>query len=211
MVRQTSAVCGDARHPTARELGRRSRDACHRSAEGRAPFSASVYEAPAAPRSWDWHRSWKKQGYRPPPSIAKCLHGWRRRPRLPRVGQPFATSSCHSPSLASPPMACAATSKARTRWRSAPSCRGVIEALTNPLSDDDFEGATFERSTARLLEPDTEENLHEFFIRNRWTDFLPIVRPTEERVERVLRGRGSGGTGGFCRPAAADPLGQPRS
>lgn len=103
-------------------------------------------------------------------------------------------------------MACAATSKARTRWRSAPSCRGVIEALTNPLSDDDFEGATFERSTARLLEPDTEENLHEFFIRNRWTDFLPIVRPTEERVERVLRGRGSGGTGlsaGCGRPARA--------
>jgi hypothetical protein len=69
-----------------------------------------------------------------------------------------------------------------------PFMQGVIEALTKPLSDDDFKGATFERSTPRLLEPDTEDNLHELFIRNRWTDFLPVVLPTEERVERMLEG-----------------------
>jgi hypothetical protein len=69
-----------------------------------------------------------------------------------------------------------------------PFMQGVIEALTKPLSDDDFKGATFERSTLRLLESDTEENLHELFIRNRWTDFLPVVLPTEERVERMLKG-----------------------
>ncbi len=33
-----------------------------------------------------------------------------------------------------------------------------------------------------------EENLHELFMQNRWTDFLPIVLPTEERVERMLKG-----------------------
>jgi hypothetical protein len=64
----------------------------------------------------------------------------------------------------------------------------MIEALTSPLTDEDMKGATFERSTPRLLEPDTEDNLRELFIRNNWTDFLPIVLPTEQRVEAMLKG-----------------------
>jgi hypothetical protein len=64
----------------------------------------------------------------------------------------------------------------------------MIEALTSPLTDEDMKGATFERSTPRLLEPDTEDNLRELFIRSNWTDFLPIVLPTEERVEAMLKG-----------------------
>jgi hypothetical protein len=69
-----------------------------------------------------------------------------------------------------------------------PFMQGVIEGLTRPLTDEDFKGATFERSTPRLLEPDTEENLQQLFIENNWTDFLPIILPTEERVERMLMG-----------------------
>jgi len=69
-----------------------------------------------------------------------------------------------------------------------PFMKGVIEGLTEPLSDQDFKGATFERSTPRLLPPDTEQNLHALFMENRWTDFLPIVLPTEERVEWMLNG-----------------------
>ena len=38
------------------------------------------------------------------------------------------------------------------------------------------------------MEPDTEENLHELFRENHWTDYLPIVLPTEERVEAMLAG-----------------------
>ena len=68
-----------------------------------------------------------------------------------------------------------------------PFMQGVIEGLTRPLSDEDYKGATFERSTQRFLEPDTEENLRAF-IENRWTDYLPIILPTEERVEQMLRG-----------------------
>ena len=64
----------------------------------------------------------------------------------------------------------------------------VIEGLTKPLDADDLKGAGLDRSIPRLLEPDTEENLSELFIRNRWTDFLPIVLPTEERVEKMLKG-----------------------
>src|SRR5579864_4822846 len=62
----------------------------------------------------------------------------------------------------------------------------VVEGLTSPLTTDDLSGETFERSTPRLVEPDTEENLHALFLRNHWTDTLPIVLPTEERVANML-------------------------
>jgi hypothetical protein len=64
----------------------------------------------------------------------------------------------------------------------------VIEGLTNPLDDEDLAGVSFDRSAPRLLEPDTEENLQRLFIEERWTDFLPVVLPTEERVEAMLAG-----------------------
>ena len=46
--------------------------------------------------------------------------------------------------------------------------------------------ATATRSTPRLVEPDSEENLQQLFLDNNWTDKLPIVLPTEERVARML-------------------------
>src|SRR5438093_13517979 len=63
-----------------------------------------------------------------------------------------------------------------------PVMQEVIEGLTNPLSAEDLKEITFERSTPRLVEPDTEESLHRLFHNNRWTDYLPIILPTEERV-----------------------------
>jgi len=64
----------------------------------------------------------------------------------------------------------------------------VIEGLTRPLDDADLSGATFERTTPRLVPPDTRENLEKLFLDNRWTDFMPIVLPTQERVAAMLRG-----------------------
>lgn len=69
-----------------------------------------------------------------------------------------------------------------------PFMKGVLDGLTQPLNDEDLKGATFERSTPRLLEPDTEDNLRQLFIENGWTDYLPIILPTEERVEQMLKG-----------------------
>ena len=69
-----------------------------------------------------------------------------------------------------------------------PFMQQVVEGLTKPLDDEDLRAC---RSTARrraLLEPDTEENLQRRFVEERWTDFLPIVLPTEERVEAMLAG-----------------------
>ena len=68
-----------------------------------------------------------------------------------------------------------------------PFMQEVLEGLTSPLEDADLEGLSFERTTPRLMEPDTEDNLHRLFTENRWTDMLPIVLPTEARVEAMLR------------------------
>jgi hypothetical protein len=69
-----------------------------------------------------------------------------------------------------------------------PFMQQVIEGLTNPLGDDDLKGMSFDRSAPALLEADTEDNLHARFAEERWTDFLPIVLPTEERVQAMLAG-----------------------
>ena len=41
-------------------------------------------------------------------------------------------------------------------------------------------------STPRLVEPATEDELQQQFLDNNWTDKLPIVLPTEERVAAML-------------------------
>jgi hypothetical protein len=43
-----------------------------------------------------------------------------------------------------------------------------------------------EHTTPRLVEPATEESLQRQFLENNWTDKLPIVLPTEDRVAEML-------------------------
>ena len=62
----------------------------------------------------------------------------------------------------------------------------VIEALTKPLSTEEQNPPDFDRSTPRLVDPDTEENLQSQFMDSAWTDYLPIILPTEERVAAML-------------------------
>ncbi len=69
-----------------------------------------------------------------------------------------------------------------------PFMQEVIEGLTRPLQAEDLKDSSFDRSTPRLLEADTEENLNQLFRDNFWSDMLPIVLPTEERVEAMLKG-----------------------
>jgi hypothetical protein len=67
-----------------------------------------------------------------------------------------------------------------------PVMQEVIEGLTRPPAEADVEPREFDRSTPRLVEPDTAENLERLFLENHWTDCLPIVLPTEERVAAML-------------------------
>jgi hypothetical protein len=64
----------------------------------------------------------------------------------------------------------------------------ILEGLTSPLSDEDEKGLSFDRSRPRLLDAGSEDELQQRFVDERWTDMLPIVLPTEERVEAMLRG-----------------------
>jgi hypothetical protein len=51
-------------------------------------------------------------------------------------------------------------------------------------------GVPAEGDVAReaLLGPDTEDDLQRLFYERGWTDGLPVILPTEERVERMLAG-----------------------
>jgi hypothetical protein len=64
----------------------------------------------------------------------------------------------------------------------------VVGHLTTPVAAEDLRGVAFDRTTPRLVEADTEENLHRLFRNNNWTDFFPIVLPTEDRVRAMLAG-----------------------
>lgn len=85
-----------------------------------------------------------------------------------------------------------------------PFMRVLIDGLTGPLTEEDLAGISFDRSTPRLLDPDTEEGLHRRFEQERWTDYLPIVLPTEERVAEMLKGtrRGPDEIVGRLRPTS---------
>jgi len=65
----------------------------------------------------------------------------------------------------------------------------VVDALVRPLTEDEkHPKAARGKPRPRLLQPDTEENLHRLFLENGWTDGAPIVLPTEERVAHMLTG-----------------------
>jgi hypothetical protein len=64
----------------------------------------------------------------------------------------------------------------------------LIEALTKEVAPEDLRGVGYDRSTPRFVDPDTEDNLQRVFRDNHWTDYLPVILPTEERVERMLTG-----------------------
>ncbi|HTN70914.1 MAG TPA: UGSC family (seleno)protein, partial [Methylomirabilota bacterium] len=67
-----------------------------------------------------------------------------------------------------------------------PVMQEVIEGLTRPAEGDRAKEIKFERSTPRLVDTDTEDNLNRFFLENNWTDKLPIILPTEEKVAEML-------------------------
>jgi len=73
---------------------------------------------------------------------------------------------------------------------SKPFMQEVIEALTAPLTEREKHPTAAPRAPRRprLLPVDTAENLHRKFVESGWTDGLPIVLPTEERVAEMLTG-----------------------
>jgi hypothetical protein len=76
---------------------------------------------------------------------------------------------------------------------SRPLMQEIIEALTLPLSEREKHPTVVRKPRRpRLLPPDTAEKLYRQFVENGWTDGLPIVLPTEERVAEMLTGTDHG-------------------
>jgi len=72
---------------------------------------------------------------------------------------------------------------------SAPLMDEIFFALTQPLTEEEKHPKMVKRpERSRLVKPDTEENLNRLFLENGWTDGLPIILPTEERVAEMLTG-----------------------
>jgi hypothetical protein len=71
-----------------------------------------------------------------------------------------------------------------------PMMQAIIDGLTEPLTDEEKkEGLPSEGAPEpRLLKPDTEDNLQRLFKAKEWTDFNPIILPTEKRVAEMLKG-----------------------
>ena len=70
----------------------------------------------------------------------------------------------------------------------------VLEALTKPYSAEESRNLAVVRpdlpQQPPLLKPDTEDNLQRLFFERGWTDGMPIILPTEERVAEMLTGTG---------------------
>jgi hypothetical protein len=71
-----------------------------------------------------------------------------------------------------------------------PMMQAIIDALTKPLTEEEKKAGMPVQSISepRLLKPDTEDNLRRLFKDKEWTDFNPIILPTEMRVAAMLKG-----------------------
>jgi hypothetical protein len=64
----------------------------------------------------------------------------------------------------------------------------ITGALTRALTETDRMTGALERPVPRLLGAPSEDALHALFLDAGWTDGLPVVLPTEERVAAMLKG-----------------------
>jgi len=98
-----------------------------------------------------------------------------------------------------------------------PIMQAIIDGLTAPLTgEEQIAGNPAENaSEPRFLPPDTEDNLQRLFKDRDWTDFNPIILPTEERVAAMLKGtshapdelvKENSGTFGSSRPFTVEKV-----
>jgi hypothetical protein len=64
----------------------------------------------------------------------------------------------------------------------------IVENLTKPLSTEEKKTGIIKQSAGPERFTDTPENLRQYFMDNRMTDYMPIILPTEERVANMLKG-----------------------
>jgi hypothetical protein len=70
-----------------------------------------------------------------------------------------------------------------------PMMKEIADALTTPLSEEERKGGIENVSAGpAIYGPATLDHLQKLFMNNGMTDYLPIIIPTEEKVEAMLKG-----------------------
>jgi hypothetical protein len=70
-----------------------------------------------------------------------------------------------------------------------PLMKEVVDALTAPLTEDEKKSGLVSVSVGPpTFGPDTPKNLQQYYLDNGMTDYLPIIVPTEEEVNAMLKG-----------------------
>jgi len=88
-----------------------------------------------------------------------------------------------------PPELCNQYVRGKDPLTGKPIVEEFVAALTNPLTAEEKKtGFLMRDPQPRLLEPNTPTALIDLFEKNGWTDGLPIILPTEERVANMLKG-----------------------
>ena len=98
-----------------------------------------------------------------------------------------------------------------------PMMQAIIDGLTKPLTDEEkMSGIPPESAPEpRLLPADSEDNLQLLFKEKCWTDYNPVIIPTEERVAAMLKGtshkpdeivKSAAGTFGTRRPFTVEKV-----
>ena len=64
----------------------------------------------------------------------------------------------------------------------------VIGDLTRPLTPDESKSGTVTPPTGAPSYTDTSDNLQQYYLDNGMTDFMPIILPTQEKVDAMLKG-----------------------
>ena len=68
-----------------------------------------------------------------------------------------------------------------------PMMKEIVASLTTPLTEDEKKVGMVSVSIGPPTFTDTLDNLQEFYMNNGYTDFMPIIVPTEEKVETMLK------------------------
>jgi hypothetical protein len=69
-----------------------------------------------------------------------------------------------------------------------PVMQEIVDKFTKPLTAEERKTGEIIRDKGPATFTDTPEKLQELFLKNRWTDFLPVVLPTEALVNNMLKG-----------------------
>ena len=69
-----------------------------------------------------------------------------------------------------------------------PVMQEIVDKFTKPLTAEEKKTGEIIRDKGPATFTDTPEKLQELFMKNRWTDYLPVVLPTEALVNNMLKG-----------------------